>query len=114
MTRQWNVNPELLCDNHLLGEYNEIHKLLGGVVNHPHGLAILRGQQDKNNVDLSTVSKRYERLQAEMARRGFKHDAVLVHRPVFEHGYETQISENRNLEDLWERCDKCRERIENE
>lgn len=111
MTRQWNVSPELLCDDHLRGEYNEMHKLLGGVRNHPHGLAILAGQQLEDNVDLSTISDRYDEIAAEMKRRGFKHDAILTYFPIINAGFETQISEQRNLEDLYDRCDSCRRRI---
>lgn len=110
MTRMWNVNPTFMCDKHLRGEYHEIHKALGGFANHPHGIALLRGHQKKGNIDLSTMSQRYEKLQVEMKNRGFKHDAAIIHTPFLEHGYETQISRKRALEDLWE-CSECRKRI---
>ena len=29
--RMWNINPEKLCKNHLLGEHVEMHKLVGNL-----------------------------------------------------------------------------------
>lgn len=51
MTRMWCVNPHSLCREHLLGEHNELHKLVGGIRNHSHGEAIAEGQADGGEAD---------------------------------------------------------------
>ena len=109
----WFVDPEYLCKNHLLGEHNEIHKLVGGVLHHPHGLAILNGQAGDGNVDITRARSSHDELVVEMERRVYNHDdeSGWVVCGVTRFFNSSECSRNRNLEDLADRCEECRKRI---
>jgi hypothetical protein len=70
--RIWDLEPERLCRQHLLGEHRELHALWviltdgrRGFAHHPE----TRRWQGK----LKALYKRHESLIAEMARRGYRH-----------------------------------------
>ncbi|MEW6657584.1 MAG: pyrimidine dimer DNA glycosylase/endonuclease V [Thermodesulfobacteriota bacterium] len=74
--RIWDLAPELLCRQHLLGEHRELHGLWviltkdkKGFARHPE-TARWRGK-------LSALYQRHELLVAEMARRGYRHQTPL-------------------------------------
>lgn len=74
--RIWDVDPALLCRHHLLGEHRELHGLwnilvLGraGYSRHPE----TRRWEGK----LAALYERHQRLVAEMARRGYRHNSPL-------------------------------------
>jgi hypothetical protein len=74
--RIWDVSPEVLCRQHLLGEHREIHAVwnvltLGkqGYAKHPETLR-WRGKQ-------AALFARHEALVAEMTRRGYNHRTPL-------------------------------------
>ncbi len=70
--RIWDLEPERLCRQHLLGEHRELHGLWviltegkRGYARHPE----TRRWQGK----LKALYLRHERLVAEMGRRGYRH-----------------------------------------
>src|SRR5690554_2499542 len=74
--RIWDLPPEILCRNHLLGEHNELHGLWTiltegrtGYARHPETLR-WRGK-------LAALYNRHEQLVAEMERRGYNHRSPL-------------------------------------
>lgn len=74
--RVWDIEANLLCNNHLLGEHREIHaiwKILTenkkGYAHHPETLR-WKGR-------LLALYSRHERVVAEMTRRGFNHKSTL-------------------------------------
>ena len=74
--RIWDLEPEKLCRQHLLGEHRELHGLWviltdgrRGFSNHPE----TRRWRGK----LKALFMRHERLVAEMVRRGFRHATPL-------------------------------------
>ena len=74
--RIWDLAPELLCRQHLLGEHRELHGLWSiltrdkkGYSRHPE-TARWRGK-------LKALFRRHEALVAEMARRGYRHHTPL-------------------------------------
>ena len=74
--RIWDVDPAVLCRQHLLGEHRELHGLwnilvLGktGYSRHPE----TRRWEGK----LAALYARHEALVAEMSRRGYKHSSPL-------------------------------------
>jgi hypothetical protein len=74
--RIWDVSPERLCRNHLLGEHRELHALWNiltqgkkGYANHPETLR-WRGK-------LKALFLRHEALAAEMKARGYHHKSFL-------------------------------------
>ena len=74
--RIWDLSPELLCRQHLLGEHRELHALWviltqekKGFAHHPETLR-WRGK-------LKALFRRHEALVAEMANRGYRHATPL-------------------------------------
>ncbi len=74
--RIWDIKPELLCRQHLLGEHRELHALWtilttdkGGYRNHP---------ETKRWVGrLKALYNRHEALVGEMTKRAYKHGTPL-------------------------------------
>jgi len=104
--RMWNVNPKLLCKDHLNGEHLEIHKFIG---------ALRAGRSVKGYLEglyaVHLIRERHEQLVEEMLRRGWKHKSPIP--PDFDelecvagwvHGPEY------NLAELAYRCAGCRKR----
>lgn len=107
MTRQWNTDPRLMCQKHLLGEHFEIHKSLGLI---RHGRSVY-GWVRKGQVDPITYYARHAQLVFEMMRRGGNHKTDLdTLGLVLPQG---NIDLEYNKIDLSTRCEKCREGIEN-
>ncbi len=74
--RIWDLEPERLCRQHLLGEHRELHALWviltqdkPGFSRHPE-TARWRGK-------LKALYRRHESLVAEMGRRGYRHATPL-------------------------------------
>ena len=105
----WGVDPELLCDQHLLGEHVEMHQEVGTLLNHPHGEAIVRGHAAKDQIDTSLIRSRHDALAAELEHRGMNHDSPLEYEDDLDLG---SIDVAANREDLASRCPDCRVRIE--
>jgi hypothetical protein len=85
--RIWDVDPQLLCRSHLLGEHRELHGLwniltqrLSGYSRHPE----TRRWEGR----LAALYLRHESLVAEMARRGYLHHSPLD--PALATGSEVQ------------------------
>lgn len=75
--RIWDVPPDRLCRNHLLGEHAELHAIWSiltqgksGFANHPETLR-WKGK-------LKALYSRHERLADEMALRGYMHKSPLL------------------------------------
>lgn len=74
--RIWDVDPKILCRQHLLGEHRELHALWtiikhgkSGYAKHPETLRWYG--------KLPALRKRHELLVAEMERRGYTHATPL-------------------------------------
>lgn len=106
MTRMWGVDPELLCDQHLLGEHREMHQEVGQI--RAGNLASVTGHAREEQVDTSKLQERHDELVDEMERRGMNHDSPMDYEDELDLG---SIDVDANLDDLRERCDDCRERI---
>jgi hypothetical protein len=105
MTRQWNIDPKLLCRQHLLGEHNEIHKSLGFIRAGRSADGWLR----KGQIDPITYVARHAQLTFEMMRRGYNHQSPLdVSDIVLPIG---NIDVEYNMRDLQDRCENCFEGI---
>jgi hypothetical protein len=74
--RVWDIPPESLCRNHLLGEHREIHAIWSVIVNNRKGYShhpeTLRW---KNR--LKALYNRHELISAEMKQRGYNHYSTL-------------------------------------
>lgn len=79
--RIWDVDPKILCRQHLLGEHRELHGLwniltkhggVGGYARHPETLRWVGREQ--------ALYLRHEVLAAEIGRRGYKHRSPIDER----------------------------------
>ena len=77
--RIWDIDPRLLCDQHLLGEHRELHAIWSilttgktGYARHPETRR-WRGR-------LAALYARHDEQIAEMDRRGFRHASPLDQR----------------------------------
>ncbi len=90
--RIWDLEPEKLCRQHLLGEHRELHALWviltqakKGFARHPE-TARWRGK-------LKALYLRHQSLAAEMGRRGYRHNTPLPE------GQATGLAEQEEYKD---------------
>lgn len=106
MTRMWMLGPQYLCDQHLLGEHNELHKLAGSI----DAGQSLDGYLDQRIVNPRRIGERHDELAAAMADRGMNHDSPLDQPDVSD--YRASYVDLFAAEaDLAERCADCRARL---
>ena len=74
--RIWDIPPEKLCRNHLLGEHNELHAMWNiltqgkkGYANHP--------ETKRWKEKLRALYKVHEEIVQEMLARGYNHQSPL-------------------------------------
>jgi len=99
--RMWNVNPELMCNQHLLGEHVEMHMFIG-VINKNKSI---KGYLDKGLVEIHNIKKRHDSLAKEMKKRGFNHKSEL---PEYNKIKKGKVNIRKNKIELFKRCKKCR------
>jgi len=103
----WNINPKILCRQHLLGEHNELHSFLGCI---KKGTS-LKGYIEKGLVEIHNIKKRHDELSEEMIRRGYKHNSDLdVENLLWQEGF---VNIEENIKELKKRCKECERRIDN-
>lgn len=110
--RMWQINPRLLCHNHLLGEHNEIHR-------HKHVFekhySITGRVTPIVQIEPLSMKIRHDELAKEMLSRGYNHKSPytlpdLSYLPV--HQVNAKVDLDYNLRDLMSRCPECKRRIE--
>lgn len=103
--RMWDVPPYLLCQNHLLGEHNELHKFVGSII---RGKSV-QGYLSRSLINPRKLTIRHDILAEEMLRRGMNHKSPLtIDCSQFS---EVPISSQDNLTELAGRCEHCAARI---
>jgi len=102
--RMWNVDPALLCRQHLLGEHVEMH-MFEGCCRRGKSLA---GYIGKGLVELGNINNRHDELVTEMERRGYNHKSPLA---AIRAKPEGRVDIAQNIADLCARCPDCRERV---
>ncbi len=106
--RMWMINPELMCNQHLLGEHFEIHKAIGNL---KHSGRWAKSLAKKSFLEPQNALKRHDKLAAEMANRKMKHESPLKLDGVdLPYG---KVNLKKSVQDLTKRCNKCKERIKN-
>jgi len=74
--RIWDVDPKILCRNHLLGEHRELHALWTIITQNKKGYS--SHPETKRWVGkLAALYDRHELLVLELNRRGYKHNSPL-------------------------------------
>jgi hypothetical protein len=103
----WMVDPRIMCRQHLLGEHAEIHLFIWAI---SRGNSV-KGYLEKGLLEIHKLYDRHEELVKEMKQRGYKHNSDLNKkwRQTEKSGY---IDKEKSLEQLINRCLRCRERHE--
>ena len=99
--RMWNVTPQLMCRQHLLGEHVEMHMFTGVI---RQGKSI-QGYLDNQLVEVDKINERHNQLLKEMIKRGYKHNSKISNLKLPSIGF---VDEKLNLEILRQRCKECR------
>lgn len=110
--RQWLVNPEIMCRQHLLGEHVETHMFVGSI---NKGIDVTTYIKT-GLLDIKQLHIRHEQLVTEMERRGGNHksplpplDPAQVAKYVF---VLPCINVKENYNELHRRCEVCRANID--
>lgn len=106
--RMWCVPTVLLCRNHLLGEHNELHKLVGSI---NKGKNLKRYISNKF-ICFRRIHRRHEQLVKEFERREYNHKSPLVYNDTSSKIIIDKDKMISNVKELICRCEKCRERFE--
>lgn len=108
--RMWMINPKYLCRQHLLGEHNEIHKLIGTI---KKGRSVT-GYLSKGLLELHNIKARHDSLVEEMKKRGYNHLTPVFSVPHPENRPMGKVDLIVSAQDLMARCEHCRERMESD
>lgn len=103
--RMWMVNPNYMCNQHLLGEHNEIHKHRH-IFMRGYCLAGRRGQ-----IEPKSMKIRHDELVSEMLIRGMNHKSPYEMPDLTEEAKDMVVDRVLSLALLRNRCEKCRTRI---
>ena len=74
--RIWDISPEKLCRNHLLGEHRELHAIWSILLNNKKGYAH-HPETIRWKGKLKALYLRHEQLVKEMVQRGYCHYSPL-------------------------------------
>lgn len=108
--RMWNVRPNLMCKQHLLGEHRELHALVG-IVNKDTSL---QGYYDNGLVNPHEIVERHKVLKEEMEQRGHDHQSPLTWSDFDQDPPEkTTVDVEESYRELYSRCDACANRFDN-
>ncbi len=74
--RVWDIEANLLCDNHLLGEHREIHAIWTILTENKKGYSH-HPETVRWKGKLLALYNRHQAVVAEMTKRGFRHKSTL-------------------------------------
>lgn len=103
------VSPKILCRQHLLGEHNEIHKLIGSLKRQRS----ISGYIKNGCLEILSIEQRHQVLVEEMLSRGFNHRSPLPENInnligyLPKHEIEFKVDTKKSINDLKNRCTKC-------
>jgi hypothetical protein len=99
----WMVDPDMMCNQHLLAEHVELHMMVGIIL----AGRSLQGYIDEHYVEIHNIIPRHDILVREMTKRGMVHKSPLK---PFQPWAEGVVDINKNMIELIRRCDKCGKR----
>jgi hypothetical protein len=72
----WDLDPKILCRNHLLGEHNEIHSIWTILTENRKGYS-RHPETQRWAGCLAALYRRHSAIAEEMERRGYRHTSFL-------------------------------------
>ena len=109
--RMWQVSPQFMCRNHLLGEHCEYHK-------HRHTFEKKHSKTkyiENNCLEPKSMESRHNELVKEMQSRGYNHNSPFVQPDISYLPLEHQnhkIDAEKNLQLLLQKCPECKKLYE--
>ena len=107
--RMWGIDPKKMCKQHLLGEHLEMHMFVGSI---KKGIS-LKGYYNNKLVCTNLIKSRHDDLASEMISRGMKHKSPIIETDIHNDFKYGEIDIKANMNELMDRCAKCRDRIKN-
>lgn len=90
--RVWDVDPKLLCRQHLLGEHRELHGLWNILTKHKGKGGYAQHPETRRWVGkLPALHARHQALVEEMTRRGYNHGSDLDAAPPGSHVQDAYV-----------------------
>ena len=105
--RMWLVPPQLMCDQHLLGEHLEMHMFIGTIRKN----ISVDGYIAKKLLDPGKIVQRHQELVDEMSARGMNHKSPLEFEPDRHYPNLDNIDIEENKRELQRRCSTCTRRM---
>ena len=93
MMRIWDIPPESLCRNHLLGEHRELHAIWSILTKDKKGYAF-HPETLRWKGRLKALYLRHRDLVREMKQRGYKHQSPLDKRLASGEARQTEFVES--------------------
>ncbi len=107
--RMWMIEPNRLCNKHLLGEHGELHKFIPSF---NKKYSIDNRISPVVQIELTSYQSRHDELAEEMLSRGMNHKSPLPQLPDFSYlpreQFEAKVDKTISEKDLHGRCDNCR------
>jgi len=99
------LDPRIMCSRHLLGEHAEIHMFVAAI---NRGYSV-KGYLEKGLLEVHNLYNRHQELAKEMIQRNYRHNSQIDRKwkQAKTLGY---IDRKKNLRQLINRCQRCRER----
>jgi hypothetical protein len=107
----WMIDPQLLCQQHLLGEHSEIHK-------HKHNF--LKGHSIKGRIkpivqiEPLEMKSRHDALANEMIRRKYNHESPYTQPDLSLYSLNEisgKVDREFSKQDLIQRCPECAKKL---
>jgi|TARA_R100000008_G_C3545115_1_gene147095 hypothetical protein len=103
----WMVNPQILCKQHLMGEYRE-HFAIAGTMRLKRNIF---GYIRNNLIEPKSIQQRYDSLRSEMLSRGYNPVKEFIspdisYLPESVQNYKVDVG--ASLDDLLSRCTECK------
>ena len=105
--RMWNIKPNCMCNQHLLGEHFEIHKAVGNL---RHSGTWANSLTKNGFLEPQNFLKRHDKLAKEMGRRNMNHRSPLNVKGI--NLLKGKVDIEKSIKDLLKRCEDCRKIME--
>lgn len=101
------VDPQMMCNQHLLGEHVELHMVVGALAKGYEKSVI--GLVNADLLELEELERRHEALATEMTDRGMNHQSPLTApEQMWDLPEWGAVDREESQREMWRRCLDCR------
>ena len=95
--RIWDVAPDKLCRNHLLGEHRELHAIWSILVHNKKGYS-RHPETLRWKGKLKALYARHQKLIKEMKKRGYQHNSPLNKKFALGRGKQSDFIDSHKIQ----------------